>query len=263
MGIDKLSFTGSTAIGRRVQEAAAKSNLKIVALEMGGKSPSLVFEDADLENAILQASSAGFLFNSAQVCTAASRIFVQASVADEFIASLKAHFEGAAGVLGQDPERPTTMLGPLADKAQFDRVMTYIESGKSEAKLVTGGAKFGGKGFWVQPTIFAEAGADAKIQKEEIFGPVLTITTFETEEEGIKKANDTPFGLSACIYTKDISRGLRVSSKIKAGTVAINSAFLPDEKMPFGGYKQSGLGRESGFKGIEAYLQAKTIKIKL
>jgi len=194
MDIDKISFTGSGASGRKVTEAAIKSNGKRVTLELGGKSPSLVFNDADIDVAI-RGNSQGFLLNSGQACIAASRLFVQSGIADSFIETLKAHFKGAEGSMG-DPSEPSTMLGPLADKAQLQRVLGFIETGKSEATLLTGGERKGDKGAFVTPTIFMNPKKDSTIYKEEVFGPVLTVLTFETEEEGIKLANDTSYGLS-------------------------------------------------------------------
>jgi aldehyde dehydrogenase (NAD+) len=157
----------------------------------------------------------------------------------------------------------TTILGPLADKLQFDRVMSFIDSGKNEAELIVGGHREGERGYFVQPTIFLNPKKEAKVYKQEIFGPVLTITTFDTEDEAIELANDTTYGLSSCIYSSDIARALRVAGKIEAGTVAINSAYLPDIQAPWGGFKQSGQGRECGKAGLDAYLQAKTIKINM
>jgi aldehyde dehydrogenase (NAD+) len=207
-------------------------------------------------------NSQDFLFNSGQVCVAASRVFVHASIADKFIEELKTAFQGAQQIMG-DPSEPTTMLGPLADKKQMERVLGFIEAGKTEAKLLVGGEKAQEKGAFVQPTVFLNPGKDSKIYKEEIFGPVLSVLTFETEEEAIKLANDTSYGLSACVYTGSTSRALRVASKIKAGTIAINSSFKPDDSTPFGGFKQSGNGRELGKEGLYSYLQAKTIKINM
>jgi aldehyde dehydrogenase (NAD+) len=227
---------------------------------------------------IMYRNSQGFLFNSGQACIAASRLFVQSGIADTFIETLKAHFQGAEGIMG-DPSKPSTMLGPLADNAQLKRVLGFIETGKTEAKLLVGGERKGDKGAFVTPTIFLNPGKDSTIYREEIFGPVLSVLTFETEEEGIKLANDTSYGLSgwsspisprlpatltplaACVYTSDIARALRVSSKIKAGTIAVNGAYMPDNNLPFGGYKQSGTGRELGKEGLMSYLQAKSIKI--
>lgn len=162
-----------------------------------------------------------------------------------------------------DASEPATMLGPLADTKQLERVLGFIETGKSEAKLLVGGERKGDKGAFVKPTIFLNPGKDSTIYKEEIFGPVLSVLTFETEAEAIKLANDTSYGLSACVYTGSTSRALRVASKIKAGTIGINGAYMPDNNTPFGGYKQSGSGRELGKEGLMSYLQAKTIKINM
>ncbi|KAE8859051.1 hypothetical protein PTNB73_08531 [Pyrenophora teres f. teres] len=261
MDIDKISFTGSGDSGKKVVDAANKSNMKRVTLELGGKSPSLVFDDADFDAAIA-ANSQGFLFNSGQACIATSRLFVQSNIADKFIATLKTHFEGAAGMMG-DPSDVNTRLGPLADTKQLERVLGYIEAGKTEAKLLVGGERKGDKGAFVTPTIFLNPGKDSTIYKEEIFGPVLSVLTFDTEEEAIKLANDISYGLSAAIYTENLSRALRASSKIKAGTIGINSGYAPDNMMPFGGYKQSGMGRELGKEGLLAYMQSKSIRINL
>ncbi|KAF2640837.1 aldehyde dehydrogenase [Massarina eburnea CBS 473.64] len=261
MDIDKISFTGSGPSGQKVLEAAAKSNNKKVTLELGGKSPSLVFEDANLDNALVMNSDM-FLFNNAQACIAASRLFVQSSIADKFIEGLKARFEGAVQAIG-DPSAPTTMQGPLADLKQLERVLGYIEAGKSEGTLAVGGARHGDTGAFVKPTIFLNPSKTGKIYREEIFGPVLVISTFETEEEAIEMANDTSYGLSACVYTGSTSRALRVASKIKAGTIGVNGAFAPDNNTPFGGYKQSGIGRELGKEGLYAYLQAKSVRVNM
>ncbi|OAL01897.1 aldehyde dehydrogenase [Phaeosphaeriaceae sp. SRC1lsM3a] len=261
MDVDKISFTGSGPAGRKVADAANKSNQKLVTLELGGKSPSLVFEDADIDVAI-KGNSQGFLLNSGQVCAAASRLFVQSSIADKFIETLKAHFKGAEGIMG-DPSDKATMLGPLADSAQLERVLGFIETGKKEAELLVGGERKGDKGAFVTPTIFLNPKKDGTIYREEIFGPVLTVQTFDTEEEGIKYANDTSYGLSACVYTSNIARALRISHKIKAGTVGVNGTFMPHHTIPFGGYKQSGNGRELGREGLFAYLAAKSIEIHM
>ena len=189
---------------------------------------------------------------------------MQTSIAEKFIEGLKVRFQGAQGSLG-NPSEPTTMLGPLADVKQLETVLRFIEAGKTEsgAKLLVGGERHTDKGAFVQPTIFLNPGKESKIYKEEIFGPVLTVLTFDTEEEAIRLANDTAYGLSATVYTGSTSRALRVASKIKAGTIAINSTFMPDTNTPFGGYKQSGNGRELGKEGLMSYLQAKTIKINM
>ncbi|KAF2841471.1 putative aldehyde dehydrogenase [Patellaria atrata CBS 101060] len=262
MRIAKVSFTGSLFSGKKVQEAATKSNLKRCTLELGGKSPSLIFNDADIENALNNTSN-GFFVLSGQVCVAGSRVYVEEGIADKFIEALKARYEAVGSTLGASTLEPTTFMGPLADKAQFERVMEFIESGKKEAELVAGGNRVGEKGYHVQPTIFLNAKSDARIYKEEIFGPVVHIKTFKTEEEAIALANDTSYGLSATIYTSNLTRALRVSAKLETGTVAINSTWFPSNQTPFGGSKQSGLGRESGKAGLLAYLEAKTIHVNM
>lgn len=196
MDIRAIAFTGSTATGRKIQEYAAKSNLKRVSLELGGKSPSLIFDDADIEVAVSK-SMEGILANTGQICAMASRVFVQEGIADKFIDTLKSAFEGASssGIIG-DPMEQQTQIGPLADKTQFKRVMDYLESGKQDGQLVTGGVRRGEKGLYVEPTIFKNTPSTAKIVQEEIFGPVVTVQTFKTEEEAVEMANDTVFGLS-------------------------------------------------------------------
>uniref|UniRef100_A0A8H7K8C1 aldehyde dehydrogenase (NAD(+)) n=1 Tax=Bionectria ochroleuca TaxID=29856 RepID=A0A8H7K8C1_BIOOC len=260
--IRKISFTGSVAVGRKAQEAATKSNLKRVTLELGGKSPAIIFDDAGLDKAV-SAISQGFLLNSGQVCAAASRVYVHESVVSEFVAGLKANFEGANRTLGQSPLDPQTVLGPVADSIQFNRVLDFIKDGERTAQLVTGGKQKGTRGFFIEPTIFLDPSSDARIYREEIFGPVVVIKTFRTEDEVIALAKNTEYGLSACLYTENISRALRVASKIESETVAVNSAFLPSPSTAFGGFKQSGNGgRESGKYALHGYLQTKTIHIK-
>ncbi|KAJ4984532.1 aldehyde dehydrogenase [Stagonosporopsis vannaccii] len=261
MDIDKVTFTGSGPTGRKIIEAGAKSNLKKVTLELGGKSPALIFEDANIENA-LAANSQGFLFNSSQACIATSRVFVQSSIAETFTKGLKARFAALDATVG-DPNAPNTFLGPLADKDQMKRVLDFVESGKLEAELLYGGERKGDKGAFVQPTIFLNPAKDARIYRDEIFGPVLSVLTFETEEEAVRLANDTSYGLSASIFTGSTGRALRLASQIKAGTVGINANFIPHHDLVFGGYKQSGQGRECGKEGLYEFLQAKTISISL
>ncbi|KAI9817875.1 MAG: hypothetical protein M1827_000994 [Pycnora praestabilis] len=262
MGVAKVSFTGSGGAGRKVQKAAAESNLKRVTLELGGKSPALVFKDADIENALGHCSS-GFLLNSGQVCAAASRAIVHEDIAPQFITALKAQFEAASATLGADPMEPTTILGPLPDQAQLDSVMSFIEQGKKDAELIVGGNRKGETGWFVEPTIFFNPPTESQIWREEIFGPVLCVRTFSTEEEAIELANDTVFGLSAAIYTSSLTRALRVSARLETGTVAINTTFVPNPQAPFGGTKQSGIGRESGKQGLMAYVESKTVQVNM
>lgn len=209
----------------------------------------------------------------------ASRVFVQESIADKFINLLKESFETASksGIIG-DPSDKNTQIGPLADKAQFARVMEYLEIGKKDGELVTGGIQRGKNGLFVEPTIFKNTPNGSRIVQEEVFGPVVTVQTFKNEEEAIKMANDTVFGLSgkftylyilnlltlstACVYTNSISRALRVTQELEAGTIAVNDWYFPAPSTPFGGVKQSGYGREGGVEGLNDYLQTKTIQIK-
>lgn len=261
MRIRKISFTGSMNVGRRVLKAAAESNLKRVTLELGGKSPALIFADADVQSAVLQIAKA-ILTLSGQVCVCTSRILVEESIVNEVVQGMKAFLEGARQIMG-DPMKAETMLGPLVDKTQFDRVMSFIEQGKKEAKLITGGIQDGSEGFFVQPTLFLDPGEKATIYREEIFGPVMLIKTFKNEEEAIEMANDTEYGLFAAVFTKDTKKGLRVAGKVEAGTVLINQGFGFDMDTAFGGWKQSGIGLEGGEYGLKAFLQAKTVKISM
>lgn len=213
------------------------SNLKRVTLELGGKSPSLIFADANIENALLHHSQA-FLMNSGQNCIAASRTFVHEDIASDFIAQLKARFEQFSHAVGA-PEDANTFMGPLADGKQFERVMGFLDIGKTEAELLTGGVRKGDSGFYIEPTIFLNPKDDARIYREEIFGPVITIRTFKTEEEAVALANDTSFGLSSCVFTASMPRALRVAKQLEAGMVNINASQQVGMEAPFGGSKQS------------------------
>jgi len=260
--IAKIAFTGSAPAGRAVQIAAAKSNMKHVSLELGGKSPALVFNDADIDNAV-EHTSTGFLRNSGQICFAASRILVQEGVAPKYIEKLKAAFEKARDRMGPSSEK-STGIGPLADKAQLDRVLGFLDEAKSEGvDIPVGGGRLGDKGTFVQPTVLMNPSTKSRVYTDEIFGPVVLVKTFKTEEEGIEMANDTTYGLGAAIYTSDVSRALRVASAVEAGTVAVNSSFGPSIQTPFGGIKESGYGRESGMEGLKGYVNIKTIHVNL
>ncbi|KAF4304141.1 hypothetical protein GTA08_BOTSDO08028 [Botryosphaeria dothidea] len=261
-GITKISFTGSINVGRAIQELALKSNLKRVTLELGGKSPAIVFDDATFE-ATVQSVGGGFLANSGQICVASSRVLVQENIADRFTAAVKGIFESASKTLGSDPLDPSTELGPVVDKGQFDRIMSYVEIGKQSATLLAGGVRKGAKGQFIEPTIFFNPQKSSRIIREEIFGPVLTIQTFKTEEEAIELANDSVYGLAANIYTNDLNRALRVSSKLESGGVSVNSPYLPELNTAFGGTKQSGSGRELGKYGLYEYLEPKSVHINL
>ncbi|KAI5799119.1 aldehyde dehydrogenase domain-containing protein [Peziza echinospora] len=250
MEIRKLAFTGSCATGKIIKELAAKSNLKNVTLELGGKSPLIIFPDADLD---LVAGHSGFAIagNAGQGCVALSRMYVHTSVADQFLTKISASMLQAAGKFGNLLEDGTHQ--PQVDKQQFTTVMNFIESGKkSGAQLALGGKRVGEKGFFIEPTIFFNPPDDADIVRKEIFGPVACVMTFDTEEEVVKRANDTEFGLNAAIYTKDISRALRVAKQIESGMVGINTNVLHAMAMdlPFGGVKASGDGVENSRAGL-------------
>ena len=265
MDVRCISFTGSTATGRKIQEMAAKSNLKKVVLELGGKSPCIVFEDADLVKAAMETQFSMSII-SGQVCVANSRIYVQESVAKEFRAAFAKAFQDKKR---GDPLDPATTQGPQADDLQYNRVKAYLEAGKAGAgKLELGGGAIkmeGGNGFFIEPTIFTGMPEDAKTMKEEIFGPVVHINTFKTEREALEKANDTEYGLYASVYTEDLSRAMRVSKALEAGAVGVNcTSPSRGSDIPFGGFKGSGIGRE-GFTGysIENYLETKGVTIKV
>ncbi|TVY91583.1 Aldehyde dehydrogenase [Lachnellula willkommii] len=262
MKVRKISFTGSIPTGKRIQEAAAKSNLKRVTLELGGKSPAVIFDDCNLENAITWAANA-ITANTGQVCFAATRIYVQEGIYDKFAEGYKKALEDRAKAIG-DPEAATSVMGPLVDKAQFDRVSGFIARGKEgQGTLLTGGSRIGDKGFFIQPTVFTNVASDAEIHTEEIFGPVAVLNSFKTEEEIIEKSNDTNFGLMAGVFTQDINKALRVASEFDSGMVGINCVSLMLLSVPFGGSKESGSGRECGKDALQAFTERKTIMINM
>lgn len=254
-GVDKIAFTGSTRVGKQIVQTAAR-DLKRVTLELGGKSPSLIFADADVDKAAIGAALAIF-FNSGQVCLAASRLYVERSVFDRVL-------EGVANAArsfklghGRDPD---TMLGPLVSSQQQRRVLDYIEQGRqSGAEVITGGGTGPDRGYFVEPTIFANPDPQASIVREEIFGPVLVATPFDDPEEVVRAANDTRYGLAANIWTRDVSRAHLTARKLQAGTVWINTHGVNDPSAPFGGVKESGWGREVGEEGVLAYTETKTV----
>ncbi|KAI8060546.1 aldehyde dehydrogenase domain-containing protein [Gongronella butleri] len=260
MRIGKISFTGSTLVGREILKAAAETNLKKVSLELGGKSPNIVFEDADLDQAVKWAHR-GIFFNSGQVCTAGSRIFVAEAIYDKFVAALTlAAKEGVTG----DPFDAKTAHGPLVSQTQYDRVMGYLESGKADgAKIHLGGKRVGDKGYFIEPTIFTDVKGTENIVREEIFGPVAVVMKFKDEEDVVKRANDTVYGLAAAVHTRDIQRAIRVAKRLQAGTVWINEYNVVEVQTPFGGYRQSGIGRENGEDGLKEWLQVKTVKVNM
>jgi aldehyde dehydrogenase (NAD+) len=262
MDVRALSFTGSSRTGKLIQEEAARTNLKKVILELGGKSPALVFEDANLEKAVAQ-TQFSIQTNSGQVCMANSRIYVQKSIAPQFIEAFKVKFAGArAG----NPLDKDTNHGPQADEVQYRNVLSYIEEGKKTGTLALGGS---GKlestnGFFVEPTVFLDTPEQARITKEEVFGPVVIINTFETEAEAIAKANDTEFGLYASVYTRDVNRAMRVAKALESGYVGINcTSPMTAHDLPFGGYKSSGQGREGLLYSMNNFLETKSVIMQI
>ncbi len=257
--VDKVSFTGSTAVGKSIVAAAAH-DLKRVTLELGGKSPVFLFDDADLDLAI-PAAATGIFANSGQVCTAGSRLYVQSRVYDRVVAGLQAEAEKL--VLGSGLE-PLTQLGPLISQRQRERVMGYVADGvESGAELVTGGVAPSGDGYFVRPTIFACATPDMRIVQEEIFGPVLTVMRFDDMDDVPRLGNASAYGLGASVYTSDVGQAHRAARLLDSGMVWVNCHGLTDMALPFGGVKQSGWGRENGFEGIDAYLESKAVYVRL
>ncbi|MEO0968833.1 MAG: aldehyde dehydrogenase family protein [Cyanobacteria bacterium J06639_18] len=260
MDVDKLAFTGSTEVGHLIMEAAAKSNLKRVTLELGGKSPNIVFADADMDAAIEGAHHSLF-FNQGQCCNAGSRLFVEEKCYDDFVAL---SVEKAKKRVVGDPFDSNTQQGPQVDKDQFDRVMSYIESGMREgAQMLCGGHQVGDRGFFIQPTVFANVKNEMKIAQEEIFGPVMSIIKFKDMDEVIELANTTMYGLAAGVWTQDITKAHAIANNVRAGTVWVNCYHIFDAAAPFGGFKQSGMGRELGEYCLEHYTEVKTVTVKL
>ncbi|XP_012276784.1 retinal dehydrogenase 1 [Orussus abietinus] len=258
--IDKIAFTGSTEVGHKVMQAAASSNLKRVSMELGGKSPLVIFDDADVEEAAEIASSAIFA-NHGQNCCAGSRTFVHSNIYDKFV---KCAAKKAAQITVGDPFNPANSQGPQVDQAMLEKVLNYIESGKKEGAIVeAGGEREGTIGYFVKPTIFSHVTDDMKIAKEEIFGPVQCILKFDTLEEVIERANATSYGLASGIITKDIDKALIFAQTVQAGSVWINCYDAITPQTPFGGFKKSGIGRELGSEGLNEYLETKTIRCKI
>ena len=263
--VAKISLTGEVGTGKKVMAAAAQS-LKKVTLELGGKSPIIVFEDADLEKAVAGAMLGNF-YTQGEICSNGTRVFVAESIKEKFLELL---VEKTQRMKVEDPMNPKTDVGALISKEHLNKVLGYIEIGKQEAKLICGGnrvqfepgSRFN-EGYFVQPTIFDCASDDLRIVKEEIFGPVMSILTFRDESEVINRANDTDFGLAAGVFTADLERGKRVVNQLQAGVCWINTYNITPVELPFGGYKQSGIGRENGLEAIEHYTQVKTVYVEM
>jgi acyl-CoA reductase-like NAD-dependent aldehyde dehydrogenase len=265
-GVDAIAFTGSTEVGKQLMARAAKT-LKKVSLELGGKSPNIVFADADLDAAARGALNAIF-YGKGEVCAAGSRLLVEESAHDELMAKV---CERAAKMTAGDPLHPKTRLGAIVSKDQMETVLSYIEAGKSEgAKLVCGGERANidggggtGKGYFIKPTIFDDVDPNMRISREEIFGPVLATIRFNDAEDAIAKGNATVYGLAAAVWTRDVSKAHRIARALKAGTVWVNTYNLYDPALPFGGFKESGFGRDQGKDALEKYTQTKSVWVNL
>ncbi|KAJ5791119.1 uncharacterized protein N7518_008130 [Penicillium psychrosexuale] len=259
MDVRKIAFTGSALAGRKILQAASRTNLKKVSLELGGKGPSIVFDDCDIENALLW-TRIGITANNGQICAAGSRIYVQASIYDRFVEAYKKAAADAPTVAG-NPLDASTTKGPVVSRAQHEKILDYIRQGKqSGAKLLFGGEQIGDRGYFVENTAFVDVGDNATIMREEIFGPVASIAKFTTEEEVIFKANDSHHGLSAAIFTNNINRAHRVTKELDSGQVTVNAWAMLSPNVPFGGVKESGFGRDMGEEALEGWTTVKAVK---
>ncbi|GMK56410.1 hypothetical protein CspeluHIS016_0302500 [Cutaneotrichosporon spelunceum] len=260
MDINKVAFTGSTAVGRKIMESAAKSNLKKVTLELGGKGANIIFDDCDLDSAVRYAVQ-GIFFNHGQTCCAGSRVYVQSGIYDKFVEKFVAV---SKKISVGDPFGSDTFQGPQVSQTQYDRIMNYVECGKAEgAKVLTGGERHGQTGYFIQPTIFGDVTSSMKIVQEEIFGPVVVVAKFETEEEVVAAANDSIYGLASGVFTLNVQKAHRVANNLHAGTVWVNCYNELHSQIPFGGFKASGIGRELGEYALENYTEIKSVQVRL
>jgi acyl-CoA reductase-like NAD-dependent aldehyde dehydrogenase len=264
MDVDKIAFTGETTTGRIIMKACAESNMKRLSLELGGKSPNIVFADADLDTAV-RGSFTGIFFNQGQVCCAGSRLFIEESAHDQFMEKLVGRVQA---IKQGDPLDPDTTMGPQVSREQMDKVVSYLEIGKKDgATVAVGGnrSKLAEEtgGYFVEPTVFDRASNQMRIAREEIFGPVLTTIPFREIEEVVREGNDTLYGLAAGVFTRDVKKAHRVAAALKAGTVWVNTWNVFDPASPFGGYKTSGFGRELGMHALELYTQIKSVWVDI
>lgn len=265
LGVDKISFTGGTATGRHILKASAESNIKPVTLELGGKSPNIIFADAERRDEVIERAFVAMFSHKAEKCSEPTRLLVEESLHDEVVAKLS---KMADAVICGDPFDPKTTQGPQAFREHAEKIMSYVESGKREgARLVVGGTwdqtGTNAKGCFVRPTIFTNVKPEMKIFQEEIFGPVLVVTTFKTEEEAIALANNSPYGLAAGLYTANVDRALRVAHRLEAGQVFVNKYGCYDFAAPFGGFKQSGWGKEMAIHSLDSYTKLKSVWFKI
>ena len=261
MDVDCLAFTGSTATGKRFMEYSGQSNLKQVWPETGGKSPNIVFADCEDLDAAADMAAFGIFFNQGEVCSANSRLYVEASIRDRFLEKL---VERAQAMQPGDPLDPASRMGAIVDERQTQGIMRFVEAGKRSARLVTGGERVSvdGKGCFVQPTIFADVTQDNPLARDEIFGPVLSVISFDTEDQAVAMANDSIYGLAASVWTDNLSRACRVADRLHVGTVSVNTVDALSAQTPFGGMKQSGFGRDLSLHSLEKYTALKTVWIK-
>ena len=260
MDVDKVAFTGSTEVGHLIMEAAAQTNLKRVTLELGGKSPNIVFADADMDQAV-EGSHFALFFNQGQCCCAGSRLFVERKAYNEFV---ERSVDRAKRRTVGDPLDAKTEQGPQVDEAQFEKVMSYIDAGRKEgANLKCGGGRVGDRGYFVEPTVFSDVRDEMKIAQEEIFGPVMSIIPFDSIDEVIERGNKSLYGLAAAVWTRDITKATTIANGLRAGTVWVNCYDVFDAAAPFGGFKQSGIGRELGEYGLQQYSEVKTVTMAL